>query len=100
MNANEWGLLAGTLVPLVVMLISKYVLLSERVKTWAAVIGSLILGAGTVYYSGGMDWQAIVTTILAIYGASQAAYRLVFRPLGWTAGGLLEAEERKALAAK
>jgi hypothetical protein len=87
-NAHEFALLAGTLVPLLVMLISRYVQLSGTVRGIAAGIVSLLLGIGTVYYAGGLNASAIVTTVLAIYGASQAAYRYVFKPLGWTASAL------------
>lgn len=85
MNAKEWALLAGTLVPLIVALINRYYPLSSTARGWAAGIGSLALGLGTIYYAGGLNPAAIVTTILAVYGAGQAAYRYVFKPLGWTA---------------
>jgi CBS-domain-containing membrane protein len=84
-NATEWALLAGTLVPLVVGVINRYYTLSSTVRGWAAAIGSLILAVGTVYFAGGLNPGAIVTTILAVYGAGQAAYRFIFKPFGWTA---------------
>jgi uncharacterized membrane protein len=90
-NAEQYALLAGTLVPLVVMLINRFWTLSSVWRAWAAGIGSLLLGIGTVYYAGGMKPDAIVTTILAVYGAGQAAYRLIFKPLGWTASAWDEA---------
>jgi hypothetical protein len=96
MNAHEWGLLAGTLVPLLVLLISRYVNLGSTAKGWSAALVSIALGAGSVYFAGGINPAAIVTTILAIYGASQAAYRFIFKPLGWTAGALDEAIIAKA----
>jgi hypothetical protein len=91
MNAHEWGLLAGTLVPLIVLWITRYVNLSSTAKGWSAGIVSIALGIGTVYFAGGINPAAVVTTILAVYGASQAAYRFIFKPLGWTAGALDEA---------
>lgn len=88
MNANEWALLAGTLVPLIVWKLAARFTWTSKAKAWGAALISLVLGAGTVYFTGGLDTAALVTSTLAVYGASQVSYRFIFKPIGWTAPAL------------
>lgn len=83
MNAREWGLLAGTLVPLIVGILARFSW-SSYAKAIMAAVGSVALGVGTVYFAGGFTTTAVVTAILATYGAAQASYWFIFKPLGWT----------------
>jgi hypothetical protein len=83
MDPTEWGLLAGTLVPLIVAVLARWSW-SSTVKFWMAFVGCAALGIGTVYYAGGFDPAKVVTSILAVLGAAQLAYYAVFKPLGFT----------------
>ena len=83
MNAHEWGLLAATLVPLLVAILARWSWSSTAKFALASGI-SLALGVGTAYFAGSLSAEKLVTSVLAVIGAAQAAHYLVFKPLGWT----------------
>lgn len=83
MNNADLIILIGVLTPLLVALVAS-AKWSSRAKGVAALIVSALIGLGTVYASGAVDAANILGSTLAAYGACQAAYIALFKPIGIT----------------
>jgi hypothetical protein len=78
-DTASWGALIGALLPFLIAIVQQP-RWSSGFRQIIAVVVSVIAGVGTVLVSGNFDVQNWLVTLVAVIGAAQAAYALVWRP--------------------
>lgn len=80
-DTASWAALIGAVLPLLIAVIQQP-RWSSQVRQIVSIVISVIAGLGTVLASGNFDVQNLLVTIVALIGAAQASYALIFKPTG------------------
>jgi len=84
MTAEIWAGLIGIITPFIVEYLKKAGVQGNRIVTFVvAAVVSVIIGAGSAYFSGDLSFegQSVLGSIGAAFVAAQAAYNVYFKPL-------------------
>jgi hypothetical protein len=80
-DTASWAALIGAVLPILIAIVQQP-RWSSQVRQVIAVGVAALGGVGTVLASGNFDAQNWLVTLVAVIGAAQASYALIFKPSG------------------
>lgn len=80
-DTASWAALVGAVLPLLIAVVQQS-RFSGQMRQVVSIIVAAIAGVGTVLASGNFDAQNWLVTLVAVIGAAQASYALIFKPSG------------------
>ena len=81
-----WGTLSGAVSSaLIIPLLNRLTNGAAPVKTIVALVWSVLVGLGTVYFAGRWNTADVATSLIAVIVAAQATYHTLVKPSGLAA---------------